>query len=553
MITNNKELADILLPDVKNSPQYYEEKYPQRNLPQDAIVTRFGPSPTGFLHIGSLYAALIEKRAADQTGGVFFLRIEDTDKKREVENGVTLLLDGLKQFGIVPDEGVVGEESEKGNYGPYKQSERAEIYKTFVKELIARGLAYPCFCSQEELEKSRSIQEQKGIRPGYYGKWAKDRNLSFEEIEKNLKEGKTFVIRIKAPEQKGKTIKFVDLIKDEIEMPENDLDAVIFKSDGLPLYHFAHAVDDHFMRTTHVIRGDEWLPSVPLHIQLFEMFGWKVPIYAHVAPINKIDGNSKRKISKRKDPEAAVSYYREKGYPSESVIDYLLNLANSNFEEWRMENPKAPNTEFVIDFVKMGVSGPLFDFVKMNDISKNVIGFMTSEEVYEKSLDWAEEFDKELAELMKREKEYTIGALNIERNSVKPRKDIAKWSDVRPTVEFFYDDVFEVDENYDFSENDTKENINLVLESYVKVLELGNEKEQWFNHLKDFAETVGYARDAKTYKKNPDSYKGHVGDVAMILRVALTKKRNTPDLHEMINVMGKDRVQKRFVRCIEGI
>ena len=553
MITNNKELADILLPDVKNSPQYYEEKYPQRNLPQDAIVTRFGPSPTGFLHIGSLYAALIEKRAADQTGGVFFLRIEDTDKKREVENGVTLLLDGLKQFGIVPDEGVVGEESEKGNYGPYKQSERAEIYKTFVKELIARGLAYPCFCSQEELEKSRSIQEQKGIRPGYYGKWAKDRNLSFEEIEKNLKEGKTFVIRIKAPEQKGKTIKFVDLIKDEIEMPENDLDAVIFKSDGLPLYHFAHAVDDHFMRTTHVIRGDEWLPSVPLHIQLFEMFGWKVPIYAHVAPINKIDGNSKRKISKRKDPEAAVSYYREKGYPSESVIDYLLNLANSNFEEWRMENPKAPNTEFVIDFVKMGVSGPLFDFVKMNDISKNVIGFMTSEEVYEKSLDWAEEFDKELAELMKREKEYTIGALNIERNSVKPRKDIAKWSDVRPTVEFFYDDVFEVDENYDFSENDTKENINLVLESYVKVLELGNEKEQWFNHLKDFAESVGYARDAKTYKKNPDSYKGHVGDVAMILRVALTKKRNTPDLHEMINVMGKDRVQKRFVRCIEGI
>lgn len=551
MITNNKELADLLFPDVKNTLEYYEEKYPKRNLPQDAVVTRFAPSPTGFLHIGSLYTAIVAQRIANQTGGVAFLRIEDTDKKREVENGVTLLVEGLKQFDVNFDEGAVDEVNEKGNYGPYKQSERVEIYKTFTKELIIRGLAYPCFCTQEELEHSRSIQEQKGIRPGYYGVWAKDRNLSFEEIEGKLKEGKPFVIRLKAPKAQGKTIKLVDEIKGEVEMPENDLDAVILKSDTLPVYHFAHVVDDHLMRTTHVLRGDEWLASVPLHLQLFEAFGWELPKFVHVAPINKLDGSSKRKLSKRKDPEAAVSFYHEQGYPNESVTEYLLNLANSNFEEWRAENPKKPNREFVLHLEKMGVSGPLFDINKLSDISKNLIGKMTAEEAYEKSLVWAEQFDEKLAELMKREKEYTIGILNIERNTEKPRKDIAKWSDVRENVDFFYDEIFEVETNYDFPENMAKENIKTVLQNYGSVLEMEEDKDQWFNHLKDFAETIGFARDGKTFKKSPDEYKGHVGDVAMILRVALTKKRNTPDLHEMISVMGRDRVEKRLSRCID--
>lgn len=553
MITNNKELADMLFPDVKNTPEYYEEKYPSRNLPEGAIVTRFGPSPTGFLHIGSLFTALRAQRIAKQTDGVAFLRIEDTDKQREIENGVSLLVEGLNQFDVNFDEGPVDEVHEKGNYGPYKQSERVDIYKTFAKELVSRGLAYPCFCTQEELEHTRSIQEQKGIRPGYYGVWAKDRNLSYEQIEEKLKEGKPFAIRIEAPAPSGKMIKYVDEVKGEVSMPENDLDAVLLKSDNLPVYHFAHVVDDHLMRTTHVIRGDEWLASVPLHFQLFEAFGWELPKFAHVAPINKLDGSSKRKLSKRKDPEAAVSFYHEQGYPNVSVTEYLLNLANSSFEDWRAENPKKSNHEFILHLDKMGVSGPLFDIIKLNDISKNLIGNMTAQEVYEKSLEWAEQFDKDLDKHMKNNKDYTIDAFDIERNTEKPRKDIAKWSDVKEYFEFFYDDVFEKNADYNFPENMAKEDIKLVLQKYGQALKLGGDKEQWFNELKDFAETVGFARDAKTFKKDPTLYKGHVGDVAMILRVALTKKRNTPDLYEMMNVMGKDRVEKRFERVINGL
>ena len=404
----NKELANLIFPNIDKTPEYYEELYPKRDLPEGAIVTRFAPSPTGFIHMGSLYTANFARRMAKQTNGVYYLRIEDTDGKREIENGISVIVDGLKVFDVQFDEGPVNETEQKGSYGPYIQSQRKDIYQAYAKSLIEKGLAYPCFCSEQDLNEIREKQEKMKILPGYYGQFAKCRTMSVEQMIERVKNGEPYVIRLKSPGNPSKKVRYEDLIKGVIEFPENDQDVVIIKSDGLPTYHFAHAVDDHLMRTTHVIRGDEWISSVPLHLQLFEILGFEIPKYVHVATIMKDDNGAKRKISKRKDPEAAASYYKENGIPKEAVIDYLLNIANSNYEEWRRENPMAPSTDFEVRVDKMSVSGAIFDLVKLADVSKNVIATFSAERVYNEGLEWAEEFDKELAELMKKHKKFTI-------------------------------------------------------------------------------------------------------------------------------------------------
>ena len=435
-----KDLANLIFPDVKEI-SYYEEKYPERNLKEGAIVTRFAPSPTGFVHIGGLYQSVIARKLATQTDGVFFLRVEDTDQKREVENGITGIVQALNDFGIVPDEGMVSEIEGKGNYGPYRQSQRKEIYQSYAKYLISQGKAYPCFCTPEDVEEIRNKQEAAKIRPGYYGVWAKCRNVTVEEAIKRIENGEKYIIRFKSPGREDRKIKHHDVIKGNVDFPENDQDIVIIKADGLPTYHFAHAIDDHLMRTTHVIRGDEWLSSVPLHLQLFHELGFKAPKYAHIAPIMKNDNGNKRKLSKRKDSEAAVSYYDEEGIPEEAVKEYLMNIANSNFENWRRANKEKSIEEFELQLNKMSVSGALFDMIKLLDVGKTVISMFTAEEVYEKSLEWANKYDNELKDMLK-DKEYALKIFSIERGNKKPRKDISKWSEVKENIEYMYDEKF---------------------------------------------------------------------------------------------------------------
>lgn len=551
----NKQLAELLFPHIDKTPEYYEEKYPKRNLPEGAKVTRVAPSPTGFIHMGALYAATIPERLAHQSGGVFFLRIEDTDKKREIEGGVSEIVNAFAHYEVKFDEGMTGEHTEKGIYGPYKQSERGEIYQTFGKMLVEKGLAYPCFCSEEDLNEIRAKQEELKQNPGYYGQYAKHRNASLEEIKAELEKGKHFVLRLKSPGKPENRIIINDLIKGDVEMPENDQDIVLLKSDGIPTYHFAHAIDDHFMRTTHVIRGDEWLSSAPIHFQLFEVLGWEKPNFAHVPPVLKMDGASKRKLSKRKDPEAAVSYYNEQGYPVESVQEYLLNLINSNYEEWRMVNPTVSNREFTVDLAKMGTGGALFDLVKLTDISKDRIALMSADKVYDLAVTWAEQFDAELAEQMKNNEAYTRAILNIERGGEKPRKDIAKWSDVKSYLGYFYDNWFEeyTEEGYEFPENLNNDDVKAVLEAYKAAYNIADDKDTWFERAKDAAEKLGFARDAKTYKKNKESFKGHIGDFMSVVRVAVSGRKNTPDLHELLNIMGEERLQARFEKALKSI
>ena len=445
---NYTDLANLIFPDAKDI-SYYEEKYPERNLPEGAVVSRFAPSPTGFVHIGGLYQALVAKEMTSQTGGVFFLRVEDTDQKREVENGVTGIINSLKEFELLPDEGMFSETEEKGEYGPYKQSLRKEIYQSYAKYLISQGKAYPCFCTTEEGEELRKKQEAAKIRPGYYGVWAKCRNITVEEAAEKIKNGEKYIIRFKSPGREDRKIKHHDVVKGNVDFPENDLDIVIIKADGLPTYHFAHAVDDHLMRTTLVIRGDEWLSSIPLHLQLFHELGFKAPKYAHIAPIMKNDNGAKRKISKRKDPEAAVSYYKENGIPVQAVKEYLLNISNSTFENWRRANPDKALEDFKFDIKKMSVSGALFDMVKLLDIGKNVISKMTAEQVYDYSLAWAKEYDEELTKMLE-DKEYSLKILGIERGNKKPRKDIAKWSELKNSIIYMYDERFFANPTYEY-------------------------------------------------------------------------------------------------------
>ncbi len=542
-----KDLANLIFPDAKEI-SYYEEKYPERNLPEGAVVTRFAPSPTGFVHIGGLYQALVARTVAEKTGGVFFLRVEDTDQKREVENGVTGIVNSLKDFDMAPDEGMISDTEEIGNYGPYKQSLRKEIYQAYAKYLLEQGKAYPCFCTPDDLEEIRNKQEAAKLRTGYYGVWAKCRNLSVEEMAEKVKAGEPYIIRFKSPGREDRKIKHKDVIKGNVDFPENDQDIIIIKSDGLPTYHFAHAVDDHLMHTTHVIRSDEWLSSVPLHLQLFHELGFKAPKYAHISPIMKNDNGGKRKLSKRKDPEAAVSYYKEQGIPTDAVKEYLLNIANSTFENWRRANSDKKIEEFDFQLNKMSVSGALFDMIKLLDIGKTVISKMTAEDVYEKALKWAEEYDNELADLLK-DKEYALKIFGIERGNKKPRKDIAKWSDVKENISYMYDSEFYKNtQEYPYQPAiSNKEDISKILDLYIeKYYDENDDKQTWFDKIKEVAGKMGYAKEVKEFKANPGMYKAHVGDVSTVLRVALTSRTNTPDMYEIMQVLGKDRIAKRF-------
>lgn len=544
------ELADLIFPNAKDV-SYYEEKYPERNLKEGAMVTRFAPSPTGFIHIGGLFGSIIDRKLAEQTDGVFILRVEDTDQKREIENGVMQIVDGLKAFDVIPNEGVVSETEEIGEYGPYKQSERKDIYQAYAKSLIKQGLAYPCFCTPEELEEIRAKQEAAKIRPGYYGVWAKYRTLPIDEAVEKIKNGEHYIIRFKSQGREDRRIKHKDAIKGNIEFPENDQDIVIIKADGLPTYHFAHAVDDHLMRVTHVIRGDEWVSSLPLHLELFRALGFKPPKYAHTATIMKDDNGSKRKISKRKDPEAAVSYYHEQGIPSDAVVEYLLNIANSSFEPWRRANKDKDIKEFELQLNKMSVSGAVFDMVKLLDVSKNVISKYSAEKIYEETLKWASKYDEELAKLLSENKEYSIKVLNIERGKAKPRKDISKWSDVKEIIRYMYEEEYSKMDEYEFQNINDKEEIKDIVKSYIEnYFDISDDKDTWFNKMKDLSESKGYAREVKAYKQEPDKYKGHVGDISTVIRVVLTTKHNTPDLYEIMQVLGKENVAKRLTNFI---
>lgn len=549
----NKALAELLFPNVTQTPDDLEKLFPPRQLKEGARVTRFAPSPTGFLHIGGLFAALISKLNAQMTGGVFMLRIEDTDKKREIEDGVSEIIKGLKAFGVTPDEGVMGFNEEKGDYGPYTQSKRANIYHVVAKSLVEKGLAYPCFCSEEELSALREEQEKEGaLIKGYFGKWAKCRNLSFEEQKKLIEDGKPYTLRLRSPGSEEKRITFVDLIKGKIEMPENIQDIVLLKTDSIPTYHFAHAVDDHFMRTTHVTRGDEWISSVPTHIQLFSVCGFKAPKYAHISPIMKEENGSKRKLSKRKDPEAAVTYYAEEGFPKESVLEYLLTLANSNFEDWRRANPDADCSEFPFNLKKMSVSGALFDLTKLTDVSKNVISKMSAQKVLSYALDWAKNYDEKLYSLLSKDEEYSKKIFSIDRGTAKPRKDISKFSEIGSYVSYFFDEEFKTDLS-ELPENLSKETVKKVLEAYASTYEQAADNSEWFSHMKELCEPLGFTPNVKEYKKNPEQFLGHVGDVSTVVRVAVTGRKNTPDLFSIMTVLGKERVLERLNAAITAL
>lgn len=548
---SNKQMAELLFGDITKTPEDYEKMYPERNLEEGAVVTRFAPSPTGFLHFGGLFAAFIEKTAAKTTNGVFYLRIEDTDKKREVENGVSLIVKGLNDFGIDIDEGMISETEEKGVYGPYIQSKRTQIYKAYVKSLVEKGLAYPCFMTEDELSKIREKQESEKKLPGIYGEYAKYRDITVGEAEKRIKNGDEYVVRLKSPGQEDKRIKFKDVIKGEIEMPENILDVVLLKKDGTPTYHFAHVVDDHLMRTTHVIRGDEWISSVPIHLQLFWLCGLKAPKYAHISPIMKEENGGKRKLSKRKDPEAAVDYYSSVGYPKGAIWEYLMTLANSNYEDWRLANKDADIEEFKFSFKKMSKAGALFDMVKLSDVSKNYISKLSAEEVYDMVTDWAQANNEKLYKLLVNDEEYAKSIFAIERGNAKPRKDIASWSDVENYVSYFYSELW--DRELDFADNLSKDDMIEILEHYRDVYNENDSAEDWFPRVRDMAVTLGYAKAPKEYKKNPDDYKGHVGDVSGVIRVAATGRRNTPDLYEILQVLGNDEVLKRFDEAIDKL
>ena len=549
-MTDNIALANLLLPNIDKTPEYYENLYPARNLPEGARVVRVAPSPTGYLHLGTLFAALVNRITATSSGGVFFTRIEDTDKKREIEGGIENIIDGLNRFGITIDEGFFSGTNQRGDYGPYPQSLRAEIYHTYVKDLIIKGYAYPCFCTAEELEAVREIQESQKIRTGYHGKWAKHRDITFEEAKALIDEGKPFVIRLKSPGNEENKVIFEDGIKGKIEMPENDEDFVLLKSDGIPTYHFAHAIDDHLMHTTHVMRGDEWISSVPKHIQLFKLLGFKLPKFAHISPIMKLDNGAKRKISKRKDPEAAVHFFAEQGFPSENVIEYLMTIAASDFEDWRRCNPTASYKDFKFNLKKMSVSGALFDEVKLLDVSKNRICLLNSQQVYDYVTAWAQEFDKDFYEILVSNPEYTKAVFAIDRDVPKPRKDIAKWNEVKEYFSYMFNELYLP--CFDLPENIKKEDALAFLESYKAVYNAADDKQEWFNKIKAIAPTLGFAAETKEYKANPDAYKGSAGDLSTVLRLAITGRRNTPDLCSIMQVLGQDEVIKRIDNVLRG-
>jgi len=546
----NKDLADLIFPNITKTIEDYEKIYPKRDLPEGAMVTRFAPSPTGFVHMGSLLASFISSKAAKDTKGVFYLRIEDTDQKREVPNGIEGIVKDLQNFEIKIDEGALSRTESIGAYGPYIQSERKEIYQAFIKHLLEVGMAYPCFCSEDHLKEIREMQEATKSRIGYYGRYSVCRNLKIEEAYNRIKNGEKFIIRLKSPGDFEKKIIVNDLVKGKIEFPENDLDIVIMKSDGLPTYHFAHLVDDHLMRTTHVTRGDEWVSSLPVHIQLFQMFGFEPPKYAHLSPILKQEGETKRKLSKRKDPEAAMSYYAELGIPIKAVHLYLMTIANTNFEQWYDQNKDKTLDDFKFDFKKISASGSLFDVEKLINISRNYISFLSAEEVYENVLNWSATYDKELHELLEKYKEYTINIFSIERYQKKPRKDYESWSSIKKNIWYMYDELF-TNVEYDFQKITDDKEISKILKTYLeKYYQENDDKDTWFNKIKELTDELGYCSNMKEYKENPDNYKGSVADISTVIRVALTSSSMTPDLYEIMKLLGKERITSRINQVI---
>ena len=549
-MNNYEKLAELLLPHIDKTPDYFENLYPDRNLPEGARVTRIAPSPTGYLHLGTLFTSLVNRITATSTGGIFYTRIEDTDKKREVEGGIEDIIEGLWRFGIKIDEGFISGTEEKGDYGPYQQSHRAEIYQTYVKKLICEGLAYPCFCTAEELAEVREQQEAAKVRTGYHGEYAKHRDISYEEAKALIDEGKPFVIRLRSPGDESHRITFEDTIKGKIDMPENDEDFVLLKSDGIPTYHFAHAIDDHLMHTTHVLRGDEWISSVPKHIQLFKLLGFRVPKYGHVSPIMKLDNGAKRKISKRKDPEAAVHFFAEQGYDAACVIEYLMTIAASDFEDWRRANANASLDTFKFNLKKMSVSGALFDENKLNDVSKSKIAELSSAQVYEKLTAWAKEFDCEFYNLLTADEDFSRAMLSIDRDDAKkPRKDIAKWSEAKEYFAYFFDSTYTP--CHELPENISKDDAKAFLTEYKSVYNESDDRQAWFDRIKALCPQLGFAADTKEYKANPEAFKGSAGDLSTVLRIAVTGRRNTPDLCSIMQVLGKNKITERIDKMIE--
>ena len=547
---DNNKLAQLLFPHITvEMDEYLEKIYPKRDLPEGAYVTRFAPSPTGFIHIGGLFTALVNERLAHQSGGKIFLRIEDTDKKREQEDGINEIITGLAAFGINFDEGKTLDGTEKGNYGPYVQSHRAEIYQSFCKALVLKGYAYPCFCTEEDLSEIRKVQEEKKVLPGYHTEYAKCRNLTYEEIEENIKAGKPYVVRLKSPGKIGGRVKYKDVVKGDIEMDENVADIVLLKTDGIPTYHFAHACDDTLMGTTHVVRSDEWVPSVNIHLQLFYCLGLKAPKYCHISPIMKEDNGGKRKLSKRKDPEAAVSYFTEEGYPKEAVLEYLLTLANSQYEDWRKQNKTADLHDYKFAMKNMSKSGALFDLVKLNNVSGEVISRFPAEKLYEYVLEWANEFDKEFAEKLIANKDKAVTFFGVDRSGNKPRKDITQWKGVAKYMDYIFSDVFECEA----IENIAAEDQKAVLTKYATVFDVNHTKDEWFATMKSICEELGFSPDVKAYKADPSAFKGHVGDISTIIRVALTGRKNTPDLYSIMAILGTDEIKARLNKYIETL
>lgn len=534
------KMENILFKEELKTPEYYDELYPKRDVKEGVKVTRLAPSPTGYLHLGTLYMSLVNRVAAGREG-IFYVRIEDTDKKREIEGGVQNLLEGLKDFGIEIDEGYTID-GEKGEYGPYKQSMRGKIYRAFAKRLVEKGLAYPCFCTPEELEEIRAEQDRDKLRTGYYGKYARHRDITPEQAKAFIDEGRPFVVRFKSSGDAERKIAVDDLIKGRMEIPENDEDFVILKSDGIPTYHFAHAVDDYLMRTTHVIRGDEWLSSLPKHIELFRALGVKPPKYAHIAPIMKLDGGNKRKISKRKDPEAAVFYFKEQGFPAESVIEYLMTIASSEFEAFRRGNPDADFMDFKFNLKKMSLSGALFDPDKLNDVSKNIISKMSADRVTDSVLAWAEQYDKDYYNKVSGDKEYLKAIFSIDRDVPKPRKDIAKWSDAPLFTEYFYDYT----ENFFLPDGMCASDAAWILADYINIYKEDGSQSEWFQRVKSICAGRGFCPDTREYRKNPDGFKGSVGDVSTLIRIAITSRKNSPDLYSIMMLLGYDECIKRL-------
>ena len=544
---DNKVLADLLFPNVTDTPEDLETKFPARNAPEGAVITRMAPSPTGFVHLGNLVQGLISERMAHQSGGVLFLRVEDTDAKREVPGAVEVLIDTLKHYGIEFDEGAT-HGGDFGSYGPYRQRQRADIYHVFAKKLVSEGQAYPCFCTEEDLTSMREKQEANKENFGYYGKYAIWRDRSIEDIKAELSAGKPWVLRFRSTGSIENQFKFDDVVKGKLTITENDIDHVLLKSDGIPTYHFAHAVDDHLMGTTHVVRGDEWMATLPFHIQLFKALGFKLPKYVHIGPLMKMDGDSKRKFSKRKDPESALTYYKAEGYPVASVREYLLTLLNSNFEDWRRANPDADLDEFKFTPKKLNPAGSLFDIAKLIDVSKNVISRMDAEEVYTLLVEWAKEFDADFAEKLEGNPAYAKAILAIGRGGKKPRKDIAVWKEAKAYMGFFYDEYLEKPV---FDEKFSPNTVKTALAKFLEKFDIADDSSVWFDKVKAITEEMGFTTDMKAYKADPDAFPGTVADVSTFIRQAVTGKTNSPDLYTVMQILGYDRTVARIKAVME--